>query len=106
MWIYIGISATTAVSVVRQYLDTVQDIQILPRFLRSDRGTETSLIADAHWTLVRKSINQELPLQECYRYGTSKENQRIESWWNQLSKGSLRRWRVCLFPYEEDPRLT
>jgi hypothetical protein len=92
-WIYVGISATTAVSCVRQYLNTIQDIGFAPKMIRSDRGSETALIADAHWTLVR-SLNPDTPLKDCYRFGTSKENQRIESLWNQLSKGCLFQWRV------------
>ena len=31
IWIYVGISARTQVSVVRQYLDTVKTLQKVPR---------------------------------------------------------------------------
>jgi hypothetical protein len=93
VWIYAGISACTAVSVLRQYLDCLEEIQIQPRFVRSDRGGETVRLADAHHQL--SSYEQEgLPFEDCYMYGTSTSNQRIESWWQQLSKGLLYRWRV------------
>jgi hypothetical protein len=60
---------------------------------RSDRGGETILIADAHWQLHR-TITPDIPLDEVYRFGTSKENQRIEGWWPNLSKTALPYWRV------------
>jgi hypothetical protein len=95
VWAYIGNSATTAVSVAAQYLNTVQDIGITPAMLMSDHGGETALIADAHLSLVRALPGQqELPFREAYRFVTSKENQRIESWWNQMSKGCTMEWRV------------
>jgi hypothetical protein len=99
IWIYIGTSATTAISCVRQFLDTLEEIGYQPQYVRSDRGNETTLIADAQWTLIRESQGQDTLLRDCYRFGTSKENQRIESWWCQLGKGCLVQWRVSLFAY-------
>lgn len=95
IWIYVGISARTAVSVLRQYLNTVEVLGQHPRFVRSDHGGETVLLADAHHQL-QKAIEPDLTFQECYMYGTSTTNQRIESWWNQLTKGLLFRWRVSI----------
>jgi hypothetical protein len=80
IWIYVGISSRTAVSVLRQFLDVVQVTQQQPRFVRSDRGTETILLAEAHHKLQR-SNSPEMLLSECYLYGTSTANQRIEAWW-------------------------
>jgi hypothetical protein len=95
IWSYVGNSGTTAVSVVRQYLDTVEDIGMHPRLLMSDHGGETTLIADAHFTLIRSLEGLEnLPFAESYRFATSRENQRIESWWNQQTKGCLKQWQV------------
>jgi hypothetical protein len=93
IWSYIGISATTAVSCVRLYLDGLEEEGFQPQFLRSDRGNEVQLIADAHLSLCR-TTNPDIQLKDCYRFGTSRENQRIESWWSQLGRGCLYRWRV------------
>jgi hypothetical protein len=93
IWIYVGISSRTAVSVLRQFLDVVQVTQYQPRLIRSDRGTETILLAEAHHKL-QQSNNLEIQLPECYLYGTSTANQRIEAWWLQLTKGLLFRYRV------------
>jgi hypothetical protein len=96
LWVYVGVSACTAVSVLRQYLDTVQDYGIQPLILRSDRGGETLLMAEAHYQLRQAASSGELAFADCYYYGTSTSNQRIESWWGQMSKSQLFGWRVCL----------
>lgn len=53
-----------------------------------------------------KSEEWQLPLQDppiaptfddVYKFGTSTKNQRIESWWMQLSKGRCHFWRVSLY---------
>ena len=93
IWIYVGISARTQISVVRQYLETVKSAQILPQKLRSDHGTETGLMGEAHVQLVQKH-DPTIQIEDCYIYGTSTENQRIEAWWAQLTRGLLFKWRV------------
>ncbi|ODH17513.1 hypothetical protein ACO22_06260 [Paracoccidioides brasiliensis] len=47
VWIYIGITNRTAASVLRQFLDVLQATSTFPQIIRSDRGTETSMIAAA-----------------------------------------------------------
>jgi hypothetical protein len=49
-WIYVGISTRTGISVLHQYMKTISTIGFLPRALRSDLGSETNLIGDAHKT--------------------------------------------------------
>ena len=95
LWIYVGITSRTAVSVLRQFLEAVQVVKHQPRIVRSDRGTETVLLAEAQHKL-QKSRHPEAQLTDCYIYGTSTANQRIEAWWNQLSKGLLFHWRVYI----------
>ena len=94
VWIYIGVSAHTSISCVRQFLDTVKERKIIPRILRSDRGVETGLIAAAHHRL-RQVHEPDISLNDCFFYGTSTKNQRIESWWGQFCKTLIYRWRVC-----------
>lgn len=98
IWIYVGISGLTAVSVLSQYLDAVKAANILPHLLRSDRGNETLLIADAHWQFHRTK-SPDIQFRAVYAYGTSNENQRIESWWTQLTSGALPYWRVSFLTY-------
>lgn len=95
MWIYIGISCRTAVSVLKQYLDTLETQEIMPQVLRADRGVETPLIAAAHHKFTQQN-RPNASFEGCFRYGTSTANQRIEAWWGQLTKSVLFRWRVCV----------
>lgn len=99
VWVYIGISASTAVSCAHQFFQALEEVQLQPRFVRSDRGVETVMLADAHYQL-QTSYEPDLEFQDCYLYGTSTANQRIEAWWQQLSKGLLFRWRVSFISYK------
>ena len=100
IWIYVGVSAHTSVSVGRQYLNTVKDIGLMPLMIRSDRGLETGIMADIHWNMRialgdRIGPNGEpehIPFRECYMFGKSTANQKIEAWWARLQDGCLIRW--------------
>lgn len=92
-WIYVGISNRTGISVMRQYLDTLEETKTCPQVLRSDKGVETTMIATVHHKVVQAQV-PEIALADCFRYGTSISNQRIEAWWGQLTKSMLYRWRV------------
>jgi len=94
-WIYIGLSSHTAVSALVQFLTTLRTEDIHPQRIRSDRGVETPLLAAAHHAFMKKH-DSEISFADCYFFGTSTANQRIEAWWAQLTGGMLFRWRVCL----------
>jgi len=51
IWYYCGSSNRTAISVIRQYFITVKPLGLCPRFIRTDRGTETVLLAAMHFSL-------------------------------------------------------
>lgn len=88
LWIYVGISTRTAISVYRQYIDAVSTFGYIPQILRTDLGGETIHLGDAHWAL-RRVHKPVLPHEGCYSYGRSTENTRIEAWWAQLSRSSV-----------------
>jgi hypothetical protein len=93
IWIYVGITARTEVSVLKQFLDVLEVSGVQSQVVRSDRGAETVLLAEAHHAF-RRSYDPDIPLKDCYFYGSSVFNQRIETWWGQMSKGQLFKWRV------------
>lgn len=95
-WMYVGISNRTPISVMIQYTQIVKQFGYHPQIIRTDRGKETTLLGEVHFAFARTS-ELEVKLTECHFYGTSKKNQRIESWWGQLEKSQLWRWRVSLF---------
>jgi len=101
--IYVGNSNRTQVSVAKQWLDLVAAYGKRPKFVRTDRGVETLMAADAqysfylqHQRLQGLSSTQvdTLPFRDCYLYGTSTANIRIESFWNQLQRQQTKPWRV------------
>ncbi len=94
VWIYVGVSSHTSISCLRQFLDSAKETGKIPRVIRSDRGVETGLLAAAHHRL-RRDHEPDILFKDCFFYGTSTKNQRIESWWNQLNKTLIYRWRVC-----------
>jgi hypothetical protein len=90
MWFYCGNSNRTAISVVRQYFNAVKDIGLCPRFIRTDKGTETFLLCDVHFSLfieaeLREELSDEyyqsLRISDCYIYGPSTRNIRAEGLW-------------------------
>ena len=61
-WVYVGITGRSAVSVLAQYAATLRYTGVAPQILRTDRGAETLLAADAHYmvrTAVHDKENQE-----------------------------------------------
>lgn len=62
MWFFCGISATTARTVLAQYVQMVREYEYLPLIMRADRGKETSLIAGAHYWLSRNAWRHKRPL--------------------------------------------
>ena len=100
IWIFCGISATTSVSVTKQFIVVVRNKKTQPVIIRSDRGSETVLITEAHFQLSKAkaeyihSDGQPVDFQDIWQYGRGVENIRIEAWWNKLIAGQLYLWRV------------
>lgn len=98
IWIYVGVQGRVSLSIVQQFLRVVLEKGFIPYIVRSDRGKETPLAAEVHFALARTmQDNPGFKLRDCWYYGTSTANQRIESWWSGLEKSQLYRWRVGVF---------
>jgi len=94
VWLYVGITNRTAVSCLAQFLDCLLTTGIQPLRVRSDRGGETTMLADAHYELRRSQEGESVQFTDCYEYGSSKLNVRVESWWRKLTEGYTFRYRV------------
>lgn len=109
IWIYVGPSATTSISTLKQYLRTVSESGVRPFFTRSDHGKETPLWVSAQATLAQVdqteiSYEDELgdvhihrqgdKIESCHIWATSIRNVRIESWFRRLRFGATDRWIV------------
>ena len=97
LWTFVGISGRSQTSVFAQYCEAVRAHSVIPKLLRADRGAETVMAADAHARLSREvrqgGDGEPLEFEDCFRYGTSKQNQWIEAWWAQQSRSQTARWR-------------
>jgi hypothetical protein len=103
IWFYCGNSNRTQASVARQFLEVVAHYEICPRFIRSDKGSETPLVADAQYSFYKKrkeaqgvseTILAALPLRRCYFFGSSTSNVKIEALWRQLIESCTQVWMV------------
>jgi hypothetical protein len=117
-WGYVGNSNRTQVSVASQYLSVIRDGGLCPAHIRSDRGGETLMLAEAQYSfylLYLKRRNAHLPVEErlsnedinntpvrkCYWFGTSPANTRVESFWNRLINSQTNKW-LSYFPWLRD----
>lgn len=107
IWLYCGLSNRTQLSVLNQYLQAVRARGSCPSYLRTDKGTETVMLADAHFSLYSEAYWREgqrlgwpedsplwttLRIQDCYIYGPSTRNIRVEGLWNQQGLTQTRPW--------------
>ena len=58
-----------------------------------DYSIETPIYTKAHYRLSYKT-QPYIPFVDTYYFGTSTRNVRIESWWGEIQKSCLYRWRV------------
>ena len=93
IWIYVKITACMTVSVLRQFLNVVDEIKLQSWIIWSDQDSETSLLTETHHKFIR-AYDSDISLEDCYFYDTSVKNQRIEIWWRQLMKEQLFKWCV------------
>jgi hypothetical protein len=119
IWFYVGTNVLTARSVIEQYMSMVDQYNYVPLLMRADRGTETTLIAAVHYWLsaaIRTSGRSvqggpngispsdpeapHIPLlfDECWSYGKSTQNVKIESWWGRMCEGRAMFWIVSSLP--------
>ncbi|EFZ04318.1 Uncharacterized protein MAA_01392 [Metarhizium robertsii ARSEF 23] len=102
IWFYVGHSATTALSVLKQYLAACDAYGFRPWYLQADRGRETPLVAAAHWNFALAAdgrvewhgqvFEQGKRLRDSYKAGPSTKNVKIESWWERMLHVSSRQW--------------
>lgn len=93
---HVSISIWTEISIHCLYLDTIEYREYYPAIVKTDRGSEKSMMEQTHFELCFGEIEERQAMTEkekeaffkkCYYYGTNTSNQRIEAWWGQLSKG-------------------
>lgn len=107
IWIYVGSSNRTAVSVAKQHLEVTKAMNWCPRYFRANRGKETLMLADAHFALFLAFLQQAgfndddlnaVKVRDCFLYGTSTANVRIEATWRKMISLQTSSWMVGIIP--------
>ncbi|XP_013411268.1 uncharacterized protein LOC106174310 [Lingula anatina] len=85
MWLECNHTNHKSSIICKYFLDTVRQMgMICPKIVRTDCGTENSLLAPVQCSLTNSSHG--------HRYGTSPSNQRIEQWWSFLRRNRSTYW--------------
>jgi hypothetical protein len=71
---------------------------VIPRKIRSDRGTETTLLYGVHRALHFASVDGEM--ESSYTYGKSIHNQKIECFWSHMIVEWEVRWQNIFYDLE------
>ncbi|KAM4067547.1 hypothetical protein HRG_012300 [Hirsutella rhossiliensis] len=99
-WFYCGFSSGTSWNVAKQYLHVLNQRHAMPRILRSDHGNETSLLCGIHYYLSGMRTKEQgsdlvpIAFGDCWYFGRSIHNTRIESWWHRLGSNRAGFWRL------------
>jgi hypothetical protein len=101
IWCFVGHSNRTAVSVNKQFLLTAKRTRTIPKLIRSDMGTETSLLCNSQ-LILRRQLKPGLEFRKAYSFGKSTKNQRIESWWNLLGNAQTDPYRELFQALENE----
>ena len=91
LWLYVGRSNNDPRIVSSLYLNCVSDLNLLPRLVRTDRGSENVIIAGCQ-RFFRRNHSDSNSGHDSFRYGPSTRNQRIESWWSIFRKNRSDWW--------------
>lgn len=88
VWLELLPSNKNPSKVVKIYLKTVKDLNLIPQVLRVDKGTENFIMGD-YQTLLSESHDNDNDTRSNFigtLYGSSNHNQRIEQFWGYLKK--------------------
>lgn len=91
IWLEVGPTNKNPEVIAKFYLDAVKQVGGLPRKIRSDDGTENSMVEAIH-TFLRSSQSDEDAGVGCFLIGRSTANQRIEAYWSHLVKDGPGWW--------------
>lgn len=91
LWLEVASSNKDPKVVADYFLSTVQQLGGVPRLIRSDKGTENTLIAVLQ-KLFRNNDRDELAGDRSIIQGKSSANQRIEAFWSKFKQGGGGWW--------------
>ena len=79
LWLVVSSSNNDPSVVSSYFINYIEELKLLPTIIRSDRGSENAVIGGIQIYL-RQHHRHNFSGEKVFRYGSSKKNQRIESW--------------------------
>lgn len=92
MWLEVGASNNDPHVVAKNYLDCIEKLKYVPRIMRSDLGTENSVVKLLQAYFRPPQHNDPFAGTNSFIMGKSTSNQRIEAWWCILRKQGGQFW--------------
>ena len=89
LWLEIAETNNDPKVVASYFLNTLKELNLSPRCVRVDRGSENIIVGGIQ-NFFRGESNQVNEI--CFRYGPSTQNQRIESWWSMFRRNRCNWW--------------
>ncbi|CAH1155551.1 unnamed protein product, partial [Phaedon cochleariae] len=103
IWLQAGPSSSDSKVIGGYYMNALKMIKGCPKTLRSDFGTENTLVERMQKAL-HQTFNEATSERPPFLYGSSTHNQRIEAWWSILRKHNAQFW-INLFEMLRDDNL-
>lgn len=92
IWLEVSTTNKNPEVIAKFYLDAVKQVGGVPRKMRSDDGSENSLVEAIHTYLRYSNSNGDNADLSCFAIGRSTANQRIEAYWSHLVKDGPGWW--------------
>ena len=95
LWLNISSSNNNPKVIANYYLCCVKELNLIPRVVRGDCGTENVIVCGIQ-RFFRRNRTDSQSKDRSFIYGHSTANQRIGSWWSQLLKSMTSWWITFL----------
>lgn len=99
IWLKVSRTNNDPAVIAGFYLGAVEELDGCPVILRTDTGTENTVIA-AVQRYLRCDGQDEHAGAKAYVYGPSHSNERIECWWSSFRKSHSDRWMTFFVNYQ------
>ena len=91
LWLKVASSNNNPKFIASYFLETVENLSLIPRCIRADRGSENTTIAGIQ-RYFRRNVNDSSCGQRSFLFGPSTSNQRIEAWWSIFKRNRCIWW--------------
>ena len=95
LWLKVNESNSDPNIIASYFLDCIEQLKLLPRCIRADRGTENVVVCGMQ-RFLRTNEGEITSSKASFVFGPSTQNQRIEAWWS-IFKRTRTTWWINFF---------